>query len=57
MTKKEVVKRISEIRKRLEDHNEHEHDAYSYDPREINQVRDFHTHAVNDITFLLDQIK
>lgn len=48
--------RIRQISERLAAYHEHENDPYSYSPREIQQVRDFFNHAVEDMKFLLEEL-
>ena len=56
MPKKEVHKHIAEIEKRLKEYHAHRNDAYAFDIEEIDQVRDFYTHAVRDVAFLLKKL-
>jgi len=53
---KEREKRIQQIRERLQAYHAHENDSYVYSPSEIEEVRELHAHAVEDIEFLLKEL-
>jgi len=52
-----VTNSIEEIRRRLKAYKAHYNDPYSYDQREITEVREFHDSAPADIEFLLKQVE
>lgn len=44
---------VEEIRRRLDALKAHQNDPFSYDAREIFEVRELHDHAPEDLEFLL----
>jgi|GEM_PF-2291301 len=49
--------KIAEIRKRVKEYHKHKNDPYAYFREEITAVRELYSHAVEDIEFLLAQLK
>lgn len=45
--------RLGQIHRRLEEYEKHRHEPYSYDEKEIKEVRELHNNASEDIKFLL----